>query len=369
MASVLWKRVRILGKGGYGVVSLASTSDNQPPTLERLPPLIAVKTCLLHRSQSLQYEEAFLSMFADSPFIIHCFRPNIELQDGVAVYNLLLEYASGGSLADRLHNYNSGKGLSEFEVRKHTTNIVLGLIHIHNRGVIHCDIKPDNILLAGTDETVKIADFGLSMTLEQSRTGNQGLRGTERYLAPESVVDEKYGTEVDIWALGCTVYELMTGTPLWESDEDSQDSNVLYRIGFEEPMFQNAKLSNEAQDFLKRCLVKNPRSRWTAEMLLNHPFLNSSKVADNVQTATKTTKKLKIILRRPQQKTAIKNPSSRWTAADMLLNYPFLNSSKVADKVQPATKTAKKLKIILRRPQHKIAFKTQPHKRDLIIGH
>ncbi|XP_009765082.1 mitogen-activated protein kinase kinase kinase 20-like [Nicotiana tabacum] len=369
MASILWKRVRTLGEGGFGVVSLASTSDNQPPTLERLPPLIAIKSCLLHRSQSLQEEEAFLSMFADSPYVIHCFRPNIELQDGVAVYNLLLEYASGGSLADRLHNYNSGKGLSEFEVRKHTRNVVLGLVHIHNRGVIHCDIKPHNILLAGSDEIAKIADFGLSMTLEQSRAEKHGLRGTERYLAPESVVDEKYGPKVDIWALGCTVYELMTGTPLWESEEDSQDSNVLYRIGFEEPMFQNAKLSNEAQDFLKRCLVKNPSSRWTAEMLLNHPFLNSSEVADNnVQPATKTTKKLKIIIRKPQQKIAFKNPSSRCTA-DMLLNRPFLNSSKVEDNVQQATKTAKKLKIILRRPQQKIAFKIQPHNRDLIIGH
>ncbi|XP_019236210.1 PREDICTED: LOW QUALITY PROTEIN: serine/threonine-protein kinase greatwall-like [Nicotiana attenuata] len=318
MVSLLWKRVRILGEGGFGVVSLASTSDNQPPTLERLPPLIAIKSCLLHRSQSLQEEEAFLSMFADSPYVIHCFRPNIELQDGVAVYNLLLEYASGGSLADRLHNYNSGKGLSEFEVRKHTRNVVLGLVHIHSRGVIHCDIKPDNILLAGSDETAKIADFGLSMTLEQSRAQKHGLRGTERYLAPESVVDEEYGPEVDIWALGCIVYELMTGTPLWESDEDSQDSNVLYRIGFEEPMFHNAKLSKEAQDFLKRCLVKNPRSRWTADMLLNQPFLNSSIIEDNVQ---------------------------------------------------PATKTPKKLKIILRRPQQKIAVKIQPHNRDLIIGH
>ncbi|XP_019248726.1 PREDICTED: phosphoenolpyruvate carboxylase kinase 2-like [Nicotiana attenuata] len=316
MVSLLWKRVRILGEGGFGVVSLASTSDNQPPTLERLPPLIAIKSCLLHRSQSLQEEEAFLSMFADSPYVIHCFRPNIELQDGVAVYNLLLEYASGGSLADRLHNYNSGKGLSEFEVRKHTRNVVLGLVHIHSRGVIHCDIKPDNILLAGSDETAKIADFGLSMTLEQSRAQKHGLRGTERYLAPESVVDEEYGPEVDIWALGCIVYELMTGTPLWESDEDIDD--VLHRIGYEQPSYENAKLSAEAKDFVRSCLVKNPSSRWTADMLLNHSFLKS---ANNVQPATKTRKK-----------------QSGYMS-------------------------------LLRRPHRKTAFKTQPHIRDLVIEH
>ncbi|KAH0695599.1 hypothetical protein KY284_015653 [Solanum tuberosum] len=82
----------------------------------------------------------------------------------------------------------------------------------------------------------KIADFGLALTSEQNRTQKQGLRGTKRYMAPESLLKQEYGPGVDIWALGCT----------------------------------------------------NPSSRWTAEMLLNHSFL---KIADMVQPPEFTRKR------------------------------------------------------------------------------
>ncbi|WMV34749.1 hypothetical protein MTR67_028134 [Solanum verrucosum] len=151
---------------------------------------------------------------------------------------------------------------------------------------------------------VKIADFGLSLTLEQSWTQKQGMRGTKRYMAPESLLKQEYGPEVDIWALGCTVYELITGTPLWES------SNA-------DPKFENDKLSTEAKDFLRYCLIKNPKSRWSAGLLLNHSFLKS---ADSVLPPKK----------RKRQ-------------------HGYMSS--------------------LQRPHQKRAFRTQPHIRHLVIEH
>lgn len=304
MAELLWKRGRVLGRGGFGVVSLASTSKAQFDGFT-LPSLIAVKSSIFTASQSLKEEAQFLRIFKHSPYIIRCFGANLTFEDGVIHYNLMLEYATGGSLADRLQNCNS---LPESQVKKHTRNVLLGLSRVHSSGIIHCDIKPGNILLVGADETAKIADFGLSVTLEHGMNQKQGLiRGTTRYMAPESVLNAEYGPPVDIWALGCTVYELITGTPLWESDSGSQqeaddDDDVLDKIEFEEPKFQNSKLSNEAQDFLKRCLVKNPSSRWTADMLLNHPFLlDSSKVADTAKTKKKQSGYQPILLK-PQPK-------------------------------------------------------------------
>uniref|UniRef100_M1DNX4 Protein kinase n=1 Tax=Solanum tuberosum TaxID=4113 RepID=M1DNX4_SOLTU len=103
-------------------------------------------------------------MFKHSPFIVHSFGANVSFEDNVNLYNLLLVYASGGSLADRLQNCNS---LSVFEVKKHTKNVLLGLNCIHNKGIIHCDIKLGNILLVRRDKTAKIAYFGLFVTVEQ----------------------------------------------------------------------------------------------------------------------------------------------------------------------------------------------------------
>ncbi|KAG5610568.1 hypothetical protein H5410_021849 [Solanum commersonii] len=124
-------------------------------------------------------------MFKHSPYIVHCFGANVFFEDNVNPYNLLLEYAFRGSLADRLQNYNS---LPEFQVKKHTKNVLLGLSCIHNKGIIHSDIKAGNILLVGGDKTAKIIEFGLSVTLEQGMNQKQGvIRGTERFMAPESI--------------------------------------------------------------------------------------------------------------------------------------------------------------------------------------
>ncbi|CAN4097858.1 unnamed protein product [Withania somnifera] len=118
MAKLLWNRGKPLGQGGFSVVSLASTS-NVIVNGVTLPSSIAVKSCKYTASQSLKEEMKFLLIFKHSACIIHYFGANFSFKDGVTLYNLLLEYASGGSLADRLQNYNSGKGLSEFEVKEH----------------------------------------------------------------------------------------------------------------------------------------------------------------------------------------------------------------------------------------------------------
>ncbi|KAH0650471.1 hypothetical protein KY284_030383 [Solanum tuberosum] len=117
--------------------------------------------------------------------------------------------------------------------------------------------NPDNILLVGTDGNAKIADFRLSMTFEQAvkEKWEWMIRETKRYMLPE-LVHNNYdcGPHVDIWAIGCIVYELIMGKPLWDGDDD----HVLQKIKFEKPKFHN--------------------SCWTTDLLLNHHFLqNSSK--------------------------------------------------------------------------------------------
>ncbi|KAH0695593.1 hypothetical protein KY284_015647 [Solanum tuberosum] len=224
-----------------------------------IPSLIAVKSCILKRSQSLRNEREFLGVFEDCPQIIRCFGFNVRYEDDLYLYNLLLEFASTASLADRIVE----RGLPEFQVQKYTKNVVLGLSLIHKKGIIHCDIKPQNILL----------------TTDDGDDGNVRHRGTKRYMAPEALLKKEYGPGIDIWSFECTVYE---------------------------PNFENPKLPTEAKDFLNNCLVRSPNARWSADMLLHHSFL---KPADDVQPPDTKKRKcdgMSLSLRKKRTKTTFR---------------------------------------------------------------
>ncbi|OIT24282.1 PREDICTED: mitogen-activated protein kinase kinase kinase NPK1-like [Nicotiana attenuata] len=281
---IMWTRGKTIGRGSFGIVTLATTANSSVD----IPSSIAVKSALFSRSKSLQKEREFLHEFQDCDHVIRCFGADVTEEDGKILYNMLLEYASGGSLADRI-GQNSGQGLQDFEVKQYAKSILLGLSNIHGRGFVHLDIKPDNILLVGTEKVAKIADFGFAKKVGvTSQKRKSGLKGTPMYMAPESVLDNEYGAEADIWAFGCTVFEMVTGKTVWDCSEVDDVVYLLCKIGMGTPDLQNERLSKEAKDFLKKCLVKEPKSRWTADMLLKHPFLSSD---DSVVVGDQTRKK------------------------------------------------------------------------------
>lgn len=255
-------RGRSIGKGAEGIVTLATTHNNFS---------IAVKSSLFSSSKSLQREIEFLNQFQDCSQIIRCLGADVTEEDNNIVYNILLEYAIGGSLAHRIAKKS---GLPDFEVKKYSKSILLGLGVVHGRGFVHGDIKPHNILLVCTEKTAKIADFGFA-----NKVGNEDkkrkLKGTPMYMAPESVLDDEYGTPADIWAFGCTVFEMITGKKVWDCTGINDPLHLLCKIGMQSPDLQDDKLSKQAKDFLNKCLDRDPHSRWTADRLLNHPFLSS----------------------------------------------------------------------------------------------
>nr|DAD37319.1 TPA_asm: hypothetical protein HUJ06_007960 [Nelumbo nucifera] len=198
------------------------------------------------------------------------------------IYNLLLEYASGGSLHDRI--VRSGGGLPESEVRLYTRSILRGLSHIHKCGFVHCDLKPENLLLVPSSSSsnkgrssVKIADFGLSKRVGEDmlcRKDGMMLRTTPLYAASESINFCLYEPCSDIWALGCTVIMMITGKPAWDFPPETDVDLFLNEIGFT-PVVPEIpeKLSIEGKDFLNLCLIRDETLRWTADMLLLHPFV------------------------------------------------------------------------------------------------
>ncbi|CAN8264128.1 unnamed protein product [Cochlearia groenlandica] len=268
-----WVRGETIGYGAFSTVSLATPSNNNSA---EFPSFIAVKSADSYGAAYLANEKSILNKLGnDCDEIVRCYGEDRTVENGQEMHNLFLEYASRGSLASNLKKLN-GEGLPEATVRRHTGSVLRGLRHIHNNGYAHCDLKLDNILVFG-DGAVKIADFGLAKRNgEVTALNNEGvqIRGTPLYMAPESVNDNEYGTEADVWALGCAVVEMFSGKTAWSFKQGSHFMSLLIRIGVgEELPLIPEELSEQGRDFLSKCFVKDPKNRWTAEMLLNHPFV------------------------------------------------------------------------------------------------
>lgn len=286
-----WCRGEMLGKGSFGSVYIAKPRSKY----SCLPPVMAVKSAEVSVSGSIQKErEVFIQVKACAN-IIQCYCDEITFgENGTMAYNMLLEYGSGGTLADMI-NRSGGRGLPEFQVRCYTKSLLLGLRRIHEMGYVHCDMKPQHILLVhnnygsrarvrtGEGEIpqfrAKIGDFGLAKKEKQSKKRKLEAywRGTPRYMAPETVMDNVQDCPSDIWALGCIVLEMLTGEPPWGgSNQDLTPDCILRKLGQgnETPkILTELSISKEAKDFLKGCFVRKPMYRLTAEMLLNHSFV------------------------------------------------------------------------------------------------
>ncbi|XP_073277396.1 mitogen-activated protein kinase kinase kinase 20-like [Primulina huaijiensis] len=282
-----WVRGEKLGHGSFAMVNLAvprSQSSSQTP------PLMAVKSCGVSYSSSLMNEKLILDDLKDCPQIISCFGGSFSFENGERLYNLMLEYAPGGTLADKMKNSDNQR-LPESEVVGYTKALLRGLLYIHKFGYVHCDLKLQNILLC-PNGGVKIADFGLSKRAGKGSSPGCEFRGTPMYMSPETVTGGEQGAPADVWALGCVVAEMLTGNPVWRC---SNLAEVLMKIGVGEEVPEiPGRLSEEGKDFLGKCFVKDPSKRWTAEMLLDHPFVSDNQYFDDLAAPLKDRQEYKM---------------------------------------------------------------------------
>ncbi|GAB2282622.1 hypothetical protein Dimus_017161 [Dionaea muscipula] len=271
-----WVRGGAVGRGTFGAVNLALPTTSSSSSN---PPLMVVKSCEDSKSETLKNEKQVLSQLPDCPYIVRFLGDDLSVEsNGQKVYNLLFEYAPKGNLADQLKSSCSvGGGFSDAQVRAYTRMLLRGLCSIHENGFVHCDIKLQNILLF-EDGAAKIADFGLARRAKQEKNSDGFvLRGTPLYMSPEVVNGGEAESPADIWSLGCAVVEMITGKPAWRCSPGCDVSALLYRIGTggETPEIP-ANLCTEGRDFLRKCFSRDPNERWTARMLLEHPFVSWS---------------------------------------------------------------------------------------------
>ncbi|XP_052209177.1 mitogen-activated protein kinase kinase kinase 20-like [Diospyros lotus] len=276
-----WVKTRAIGKGAFGEVHMAIPQSPNMDYSKLLVPTIAVKSAEFKDSSSLQKEGSILFMLNDCPGIVHCYGEDISDEGDGRVYNLLLEFAPGGSLRNLMQR-SSERKLPESDVRRYTRMILKALIHIHERGYAHCDIKPENILVFPSNNggnNVKIADFGLAQKTQDgvrscSPRGNGSHCGDIRFA---SILHGSNIRSMDIWDLGYMVAEMLTGKSIWEYREfwilGRQLSSGVKKPRNRQKCQIPHNLSNTGRDFVIKCLDRRSEHTLTAERLLNHPFI------------------------------------------------------------------------------------------------
>ncbi|KAI9094162.1 hypothetical protein K1719_026744 [Acacia pycnantha] len=264
-----WSRGHTLGHGSSATVSLASSSGSDL--------VFAVKSSELSCSLFLQREQSVLYTLS-SPYIVAYKGCDVTRENNKLFYNLFMEYMPFGTViqAARRHGGLLDLGVVGF----YTWQILQGLEYLHSNGLVHCDIKSTNILIG--EDGAKISDFGCAKRADGTAAP---ISGTPMFMAPEVARGEEQGCAGDIWALGCTVIEMASGVSPWPNMADP--FSVLHRIAYsgETPEIPGF-LSDEAKDFLDRCLRRDPTERWTATQLLKHPFVkefNSKSMEKEIQ--------------------------------------------------------------------------------------
>eukprot|EP01094_Clydonella_sp_ATCC50884_P002136 TRINITY_DN11643_c0_g1_i1.p1 TRINITY_DN11643_c0_g1~~TRINITY_DN11643_c0_g1_i1.p1 ORF type:complete len:1085 (-),score=383.55 TRINITY_DN11643_c0_g1_i1:312-3566(-) len=249
---------RCLGRGGFGAVYQGV--DITTGTF------VAIKQM---KRQNLPKDQ-LASMMGEIDLLKKLNHPNIVKYIGYSETReflcIILEYVESGSLASVVQTI--GK-FPESLVRVYIEQVLQGLLYLHEQGVIHRDIKGANILTT-KGGTVKLADFGIAAEVS-STAENSSIMGTPYWMAPEIIELNGATTKSDIWSVGCTVIELITGEPPYY---DLAQMPALFRIVQDDHPPLPEGISPALRDFLLQCFQKEPRLRISAKKLLKHPWVS-----------------------------------------------------------------------------------------------
>uniref|UniRef100_A0A8D3D347 non-specific serine/threonine protein kinase n=1 Tax=Scophthalmus maximus TaxID=52904 RepID=A0A8D3D347_SCOMX len=200
--------------------------------------------------------------------------PNIvqykeSFEEGGCLY-IVMDYCEGGDLFRKI---NSQKGVlfKEEQILDWFVQICLALKHVHDRKILHRDIKSQNIFLT-KDGTVQLGDFGIARVLNSTVELARTCIGTPYYLSPEICENKPYNNKSDIWALGCVLYEMCT---LKHAFEAGNMKNLVVKIirGSYPPV--SVHYSQELRFLLALLFKRNPRERPSVNGILDKPFLSS----------------------------------------------------------------------------------------------
>ena len=250
-----------IGEGGFGKVrTIIHKKTGQ---------LRAMK--LIKKSKEFNLDEIENLMLLNHPNILKLFEYYYDEEENIYI---ITEYIRGEELFNKIQEvYRFSEEDSAIIIK----SVLQAITYCHSRGIIHRDLKPENILIPSGSNKVdytllKIIDFGASVLKKDD--GKISFRfGTPYYIAPE-VLQESYNEKCDVWSIGVILYLLLIGQAPFDGEDDDI---ICQKIISEEIDYENNKkikeLSNEAVDFMKKLLEKNPDKRISSAQALEHVWL------------------------------------------------------------------------------------------------
>jgi len=186
---------------------------------------------------------------------------------------IVMEYCGAGSVSDLMRI--TDKVLNEEQIAVVVRDALKGLVYLHSLRKIHRDIKAGNILLNEKGES-KLADFGVSGQLSDTMAKRQTVIGTPFWMAPEVIQEVGYDVKADLWSLGITCIEMAEGKPPYSNIHPMR---AIFMIPSRPPpkLTEPDNWSKDFNDFIAKCLTKNPEQRPHASELLKHPFVQKAK--------------------------------------------------------------------------------------------
>ena len=254
--------ISILGMGAYGKVRLYRDKNYKDL-------LFAIKTLKKEGISSYQFNllksEVNILSNLDHPNIVKYFG---AFEDNYYVH-IVMEYLKGYDLY-KIISLKKYTGFDEKDMCEIIQQLLKALSFIHSQNIIHRDIKPENILFANKRDysTLKLIDFGLATTSNKDTK----TVGTPYYMSPETI-DGRANARSDIWSVGVIIYLMLTGKYAFNAEKGE---NLYHKIKNDEidmkPLIES-QCSEEAKDFICKCLKKNYNERMSTTECLEHPWI------------------------------------------------------------------------------------------------